>query len=59
MTDDSAQPSQPRTVDSVLAALQEQIDQLTAALEHHQRLFERLRAQGVLTAGEPGEEQAS
>lgn len=59
MTDDSAQRSQPHTVDGVIAGLQEQIDQLTSTLEHHQRLFERLRAQGVLTAGEPDDERAS
>ncbi|WP_091094464.1 hypothetical protein [Micromonospora citrea] len=58
MTDEAAQPAPPRTMDSTIASLQDQIDQLTSTLEHHQRLFERLRAQGVLTAGEPDDERA-
>ncbi|RAO03071.1 hypothetical protein [Micromonospora noduli] len=57
MTDEPAQ--QPHTAESMVAGLQDQIDQLTSTLEHHQRLFERLRAQGVLTAGEPDDERAS
>lgn len=59
MTDEAAQPALPRTVDSTIAGLQDQIDQLTSTLEHHQRLFERLRAQGVLAANEPDDERAS
>ncbi|MEV0005872.1 hypothetical protein AB0H28_26805 [Micromonospora sp. NPDC050980] len=58
MTDEAAQPA-PRTVDSTIAGLQDQIDQLTSTLEHHQRLFERLRAQGLLASGEPDDERAS
>ncbi|WP_330441315.1 hypothetical protein OHB44_33270 (plasmid) [Micromonospora sp. NBC_00821] len=59
MTDESAQRSQPGAVEGTIAGLQDQIDQLTSTLEYHQRLFERLRAQGVLTAGEPDDERAS
>jgi flagellar biosynthesis chaperone FliJ len=59
MADESAQHSQAGTVDKAIAALQDQIDQLTSTLEHHQRLFERLRAQGVLAAGEPDDARAS
>ncbi|MFY1621582.1 hypothetical protein ACN268_00090 [Micromonospora sp. WMMD735] len=59
MTDEAAQPAPPRTVDSTIAGLQDQIDQLTSTLEHHQRLFERLRAQGLLAAGEPDDKRAS
>ncbi|MFD4208236.1 hypothetical protein ACFWRG_19845 [Micromonospora tulbaghiae] len=59
MTDEAAQPAPPRTVDSTIAGLQDQIDQLTTTLEHHQRLFERLRAQGLFAAGEPDDKRAS
>ncbi len=59
MTDEATQPAPPRTADSTIAALQDQIDQLTSTLEYHQRLFERLRAQGVLAAGEPDDERVS
>jgi hypothetical protein len=36
--------------DTVAVGLQAQIDDLTATVEHHQRLFETLRAQGLLSA---------
>lgn len=34
--------------DGLVAGLQSQIDDLTATLEYHQRLFESLRARGLL-----------
>ncbi|MGC5334859.1 hypothetical protein [Micromonospora sp. DT62] len=52
MADDAAVPMAAPDAeglpDTVAAGLQSQIDDLTAALEHHQRLFESLRAHGLL-----------
>lgn len=59
MTDESVQGPHLGAVDAVIAALQDQIDQLTSTLEHHQRLFERLREQGLLAASKPDDERAS
>lgn len=38
-----------------IAGLQAQIDDLTAVLEHHQRLLERLQAQGLLADAGDGQ----
>ncbi|MBQ1076426.1 hypothetical protein KBX06_25195 [Micromonospora sp. C31] len=51
MADDAAVPMAADAEglpDTVAAGLQSQIDDLTATLEHHQRLFESLRARGLL-----------
>ena len=52
MADDAAAPMAAPDAeslpDNVAAGLQSQIDDLTAVLEHHQRLFESLRARGLL-----------
>ncbi|MBW4700330.1 hypothetical protein ACH5AJ_35075 [Streptomyces rochei] len=52
MADDAAVPmAAPDSADlpdGLAAGLQSQIDDLTATLEHHQRLFESLRARGLL-----------
>lgn len=55
MSDDNARP-ETGDLAAVAAGLQEQIDDLTATVEAHQRLFERLRSAGVLRAdGEPAD----
>ncbi|AEB48014.1 hypothetical protein VAB18032_30254 (plasmid) [Micromonospora maris AB-18-032] len=43
-----AAPDAESLPDDVAAGLQSQIDDLTAVLEHHQRLFESLRTRGLL-----------
>ncbi|WP_148272434.1 hypothetical protein [Micromonospora maris] len=52
MADDAAvsmaAPDAESLPDDVAAGLQSQIDDLTAVLEHHQRLFESLRTRGLL-----------
>lgn len=52
MADDAAAPMAAPDAedlpDGVAAGLQAQIDDLTNVLEQHQRLFEVLRAQGLL-----------
>jgi hypothetical protein len=52
MDDGSAQAADD-DFGAVVAGLQDQIDALTSTLEAHQRLFERLRAQGLLTDADP------
>ena len=46
MSDDDARPDD--SLAAVASGLQDQIDDLTASVEAHQLLFERLRATGVL-----------
>ena len=39
---------------AALSGLQDQVDDLTATLESHQRLFERLRSAGLLPPDDDG-----
>lgn len=48
MTDDARDGAAGGDLDAVVAGMQAQIEALMQTLESHQRLFERLRATGVL-----------
>lgn len=47
---DNVSASADPAIAQILAGFQDQIDALTEVLEAHQRMFERLRASGVLTS---------
>jgi len=49
-SDDARTPAPDDDLSVTVAGLQDQIDDLTAILETHQRLFETLRAAGLLPA---------
>lgn len=56
MADDAAESMMSELdLPDPIAGLQAQIDDLTAVLEHHQRLLERLQAQGLLADAGDGQ----
>ncbi len=54
MTDTAESTGTTPDTAAALAALQDQVDDLTAAVEAHQRVFEQLRAAGLLPQHDDG-----
>ncbi len=57
MSEAADAPDTAADVARAVSALQDQVDDLTATLESHQRMFERLRAAGLLPADDDGRHQ--